>query len=271
MSLVLVAGLAVLALGALGASSASAAKVCKLVPSGEKGLWNVSNCEGTSVVSGSWALSWATDSGAHTFYCVLDGTEFTEDLCEKTGSSGPFKKAEATEEFPNLEGALLLSILVGHAATIPTTIHCTGGTFTGKSATQTLNTGTLITYTGCTVSAPASCEVGNVGGSAGTIKTEGLTGEQTSATSTLVLFEPETLSKFVEIEYKGSSCSLKEKKFPIKGSQMCKFNAGSTTTLAVLQLLNCLKSESALLLGTEKAEYEGLTHINFVGKPFWKV
>lgn len=231
----------------------------------------MSNCEGASVVKGEWALSWANNGGKNTVYCVLGGTEFTEDLCF-TGGSGPFGKVEvANEAFPNLEGALLLSVLVGHAAGTPTTIHCEGGKFKGNSSTQTLNTGTFITYTGCTVSAPAKCEVSIPGGTAGTLETKGLNGEQASAASPLVNFTPEANSKFIEIEYKGSECALKGNVFPISGSQMCTFNAGSTTTLAVLQLLKCVKSESALKLGSEKAEYEGLTHIKFVGEPFWKV
>jgi hypothetical protein len=270
--LVLSAGLAVLVLGALGVSSASAAtapalKVCKKVPSGEKGLWNSSNCGGTSVASGEYAWSWADNGGAATIYCLLGGTKFTEALCEGAGT-GPFGEVLKAETFPRLLGLLLLSTLIGHAATIATELDCKDGDFSGTGATATLTINTTITYLACTVVKPANCEVGNVGGAAGTIKTQELNGLLESLT--LVNFTPAAASLFVEVEYKGSSCSLKADKFPIKGSQMCEFGTAAQTP-AVEQLLNCKKTASSLTLGTEPATYEGLTHIHFEGLPYWKV
>jgi hypothetical protein len=262
----------VLVLGALGVSSASAAtapalKVCKKVPSGEKGLWNSSNCGGTSVVSGEYAWSWADNGGKATIYCLLGGTKFTEALCEGAGT-GPFGEVLKAEPFPKLLGLLLLSVLIGHAATIATELDCKDGDFSGTGSTATLTIGTTITYLACTVVKPANCEVGNKGGTAGTIKTEGLNGLLESLK--LVNFTPEVASLFVEVEYKGASCSLKEKAFPIKGSQMCEFGTAAQTP-AVEQLLNCKKTESSLTLGTESATYEGLTHIHFEGLPYWKI
>jgi len=276
LGLVLSVGLVALALGALGVSSASAAtapavKVCKKLPTGlaGHGLWNASNCEGTSVTNGEFAWAWADNEGKATVYCILGGTLYADDLCESDNGKGPFFESLQTEAFPKQTGLLLASTLTGHAAAIATTIDCTDGDFTGQPVTPTLSTGVAITYLGCTVVAPAKCTVGNFpGGPAGTIKTEQLNGLLESLT--LTNFTPNAANKFVAIEYKGAECSVKEKEFPITGSQMCKWNAGSTEP-AVLHLLNCLKSESTLKLGSEKAEYEGLTHVAFAGNPYWKV
>jgi hypothetical protein len=86
----------------------------------------------------------------------------------------------------------------------------------------------------------------------------------------LVNFTPATANKFFELEYSGTSCALKEPKLPLSGSQMCQWNPGSTEP-AVLHLLLCKKSESALKFGSEKAEYEGLTHVHFENSPYWKI
>jgi hypothetical protein len=274
LGLVLSVGLVALALGALGVSSASAAtapgeKVCKKVPSGlsGKGLYKEPNCTGNEV-SGAYAWAWADEGGKSTIYCLLkSGGPWGDPLCS-TGT-GLFEEFLVKgEAFPKHTGLLLLSILVGHAATLPTTIHCGDGDFSSQPVTATLSQEITITYLACTVSAPANCEVDNAGGVAGTIKTEKLNGLLESLT--LTNFTPASENKFVEIEYKGTSCTLKGDKFPIKGSQMCEWNAGSSEP-AILHLLNCKKTGSALKLGEEKAEYEGLTHVSFESNPYWKV
>jgi hypothetical protein len=264
--------LAVLVVGVSGvssalAASAPAARVCKKVPTGEKGLWNSSNCEGTSVVSGEYAWSWADNGGAATIYCLLGGTKFTEALCEGAGS-GPFGEVLKAEPFPRLLGLLLLSVLVGHAATIATEADCKDGDFSGTGATATLTTNATITYLACSVVKPANCEVNVGAATGGTIKTEGLSGLLESLT--LVNFRPEAASLFVEVEYKGSSCSLKEKTFPIKGSQMCEFGTAAQTP-GIEGLIDCKKTGSSLTLGTESLTSEGLIHGHLEGLPYWEI
>jgi hypothetical protein len=276
LSLVLSAGLAALALGALGVSSASAAtspalKVCKLVPlsGGLLGLYSKGEClESQNVVHGAWAWSWADDNSEATIYCVLGGSTYSEGLCESTSGTLGFLEHLTHEAFPDLLGLLLTSTLIGHAATIATEIQCPDGDFLALPATATLTIDTTITYLGCKALKPANCEVSNLKGIAGQLKTEPLTGKLESLT--LNNFVPQVAGPFIEIEYKGSSCSLKEKAFPVKGSQMCKWSTEATKP-ATEQLLNCLKTESSLTLGTESATYEGLTHVHFAGLPFWKI
>jgi hypothetical protein len=271
-SLVLSAGLAALVVGVSGvssalAASAPAARVCKKVPAGEKGLWDSRNCAGTSVANGEYAWSWADNGGAATIYCLLGGTKFTESLCEGAGS-GPFGEVLKAETFPRLLGLLLLSILVGHAATIATEFDCKDGDFSGTESTATLAINITTTHLACTVVKPANCEVGNVGGAAGTIKTESVNGLLESLT--LVNFTPTDASLFVELEYKGSSCSLKEKKFPIKGSQMCELGTAAQTP-EIEGLIDCKKTGSSLTLGTESATLEGLIHTHLEGLPYWEI
>lgn len=269
--LVLSAGLVVLVLGAFGASSASAApklKVCVEVPSGQKGLWNNNHCNGTNEVTGTFAWAWPENNGAGTVYCLLGGTEFSEALCELGGNNKFQEVSFPNRPFPRWLGVLLLSVLVGHAATIATELHCEGGSFSGQPATLTLSIENAVDYTGCTVSKPANCEVSSPGAPLGLIKTKELNGLLESLT--LVNLTPKTESLFVDVLYSGSSCSLKNKTFEIKGSQMCEFNPGSNEP-ALIHLLNCKKSGSALTLGTEHAEYEGLVHIHFPGLPAWKI
>lgn len=273
LKLVLSAGLAVLVLGALGVSSASAAtapaiKVCKQLPAGlaGHGLWSASNCEGTSVTNGEFAWSWADNGGKATVYCILGGTLYADDLCETDNGKGPFFESLQAETFPKLLGLLLLSTLTGHAGGVATVIDCKDGDFRGTGASATLTIETTITYLGCLASSPANCEVSNAGEKGGTLKTEDLTGKLESLT--LVNFNPEAKNEFITIEYKlGCGKSLEKEKFPISGSQMCEFGAAAQTP-AVEQLLNCTKKGSALKLGAEKAEYEGLVHIHFEGLPY---
>jgi hypothetical protein len=275
LGLVLSAGLVALALGALGVSSASAAtapavKVCKKLPAGltGKGLWLSEACPKTeNAKEGTYAWAWAENQGKSTLYCLLGGTLYAESLCESDNKVGPFLEVLTNEAFPKQTGLLLLSVLTGHAAGIATTIHCEDGDFSGQPLTATLSSGITITYLGCTVT-NAGCTVNSTGGTAGTIETQKLDGSLESLT--LVNFTPEEKSKFVEVEYNGTSCALKEEKLPISGSQMCQWNSGSTEP-AILHLLLCKKSESALKLGSEKAEYEGLTHVRFEGSPYWKI
>jgi hypothetical protein len=277
LKLVLSAGLAVLVLGALGVSSASAAtapaiKVCKLVPVGieKKGLWNSPTCGSENVKEGKYAWAWADNNGKATIYCALIAGGFTESLCE-SGTSGPFSEfLLGDEEFPKLLGLLLLSILTGSVAKVATEIDCKDGDFHGTGATGSLTIETTITYLGCLASKPANCEVSNVGGTGGTLKTEPLDGKLESLT--LTNFSPENAQGlFIKIEYKeGCGAALKGQVFPVSGSQMCEFGSAATTP-AVEQLLNCTKKGSALKLGTEPATYEGLTHIKFEGLPYWKV
>jgi hypothetical protein len=243
-------------------------KVCKKVPAGTSGkaLYKNANCTGNEE-SGVYAWAWA-DGAANTWYCLLKTSGLWGDPLCSTGT-GKFEEVLVKgEAFPKQTGLLLLTILVGHAAAIATTIHCEDGDASAQPTVSRLSQEIGITYLGCTVTAPANCEVGNTGGVAGTIKTEKLNALLESLT--LTNFSPATENKFVEVEYKGTSCSLKEKKFPIRGSQMCEWNAGSSEP-AILHLLNCKKTGSALKIGEEKAEYEGLTHVAFEGNPYWKV
>src|ERR1700690_2324840 len=171
LGLVLPVGLVALALGALGVSSASAAtppgvKVCKALTAGPgKALYTNSNCTGNTE-TGTYAWAWA-DGAANTWYCLLkSGGLWGDPLCS-TGT-GKFEEVLVKgEAFPKQTGLLLLSVLVGHVATLPTTIYCKGGDFRPHPVTSTLSQEIGITYLGCAVLAPASCEVGNVGATKG--------------------------------------------------------------------------------------------------------
>jgi len=270
--LVLSAGLVVLVLGAFGVSSASAApvlKVCKEPPGALIGLWKTNQCNGTNELKGKFVWAWPDNNGKATEYCVLGGKEFKDPLCEESSSGGPFLIHLTNEAFPRWLGVILLSVLVAHAGGVATTLHCEGGAFSGQPATKTLQIKNVVDYTGCTASVPANCEVSS-GGVAplGLIITNPLDGVLESLT--LTNLTPEGGLPFVTILYSGASCALKNKEFPIKGSQMCEFNAGSNEP-AEIHLLNCKKSGSALELGTEPASYEGLVHIHFPGLPAWKI
>ncbi len=278
LGLVFSAGLALLVFGVLGAVSASAAsapalKVCKLVPSTLKGLWGVGEprCESSTYVeNGEYAWSWADAGGAATFYCVLGGTKFTDELCEHLGP-GNFGEALVVEPFPRELGLLLKSTLTGELSGVKTEIVCTEGRFNGQPSTATLVNAIVIKYTSCSITKPEHCEPGNPGKPAGTITTEPLVGHLQSLK--LVVFLPESGTTWFELEYKlpaGVDCVVHGQVFPIKGTQSCDFEP-SAQTPAIDHLLVCKKTGSLLKFGTEKFTYEGVVHIHLEGLPYWKI
>jgi hypothetical protein len=273
--LVVLCSLTVLVVSAVGAASASAAnpfekpavKVCKAVPAGLLGLFSESHCL-TNVVAGSYAWATPANGGTETWYCVLKGHEYEDDLCQDSGS-GPFLPVLVDELFPKQLGLGGLSVLKGEAVGIKTTIDCKENTFNGQPETGRVTGKAKITYTGCTVIAPANCEIRSVGLlGLGTIKTEPLKG--LLLTDRLVDFHPETGTTFVELEYIGGSClAAVANPAKVEGQQMCTFEA-SILTPKELHELFCNAGESELKFAGAKATYEGNVSIHFEGKPLWK-
>jgi hypothetical protein len=246
-----------------------ALRVCKKVPAGEKGLWNSSNCEGTNVTSGEYAWSVADGKGKAIIYCVLGGTTFTEALCETTGASGPFKEKLASEAFPKLLGAGGLGTFKSKLAGVSLETDCKKNTFSGQPATATTIISGKITFLECTSTKPANCEIHSVGEPTGTITTSLLAGEPTSSRAA-VNFRPETGTTFTEIEYLGSSCSLKGTNAALTGSQNCEFEVAATES-AEEHTLSCKATGSKLELGSNKATAEGAANIMVEGGLFWLV
>ncbi len=275
-------GLAALALTAIAAPPASALseptalKVCKKVPAGLKGLWKTSaECDTTNYeTSGAFAWSWPLNGGTATDYCVLGGTEYTEALCGN-GGSGPFKQVELpTEQFPEYEGVLLLSLLTSTIGVTTTKLDCKSGTFKGQPLTPTLSSGVKILYQECSVVTPAKCEIKSEGLPNGEIATKSLDAKLLSLS--LVQFTPEANSTFAELEYvkKGGTepCSISEEPIPVKGSQKCQTGSDPALPL-LLHLIECFPSGGSLTLGTGStvAKYEGTAHVKIKGDLWWKL
>jgi hypothetical protein len=246
-----------------------ALNVCKKVPAGEKGLWNTSNCGGTNVASGEYAWSVADNAGKATIYCALGGSAFTEDLCSKLGSSGPFKEKLSAEAFPKLLGAGGLAVFKASIASLKTEVDCKKNEFSGQPATARLLIQARITFLECKSTKPANCEVNSVGEPAGTIASTGLVGEPSSSL-TSVSFHPESGTTFTEIEATGASCALKGTKLPVTGSQTCEFEATAAES-AQEHALICKASGSKLKLGSETATAEGDANVMVEGGLFWQM
>ena len=248
-----------------------ALSICKKVPSGQKGLWNASNCEGAYAGTGAYAWSWA-GSSTTTVYCVLGGSKYSDPLCDnEVGTPKAFGETTATEVPPKLLGLQLKSTLAGEVSLTKTEISCTDGQFTGQPTSATVEAKVKITYTGCTVAKPEHCEIGNPSEPAGTIQTKELSGRLVSLK--LVEFAPESGTIFAEIEYKlpaGVDCVLHGKTVKFEGSQSCDWEPAAQTP-AQDHLLNCKKTGSKLKFGGGSATYEGLTHIHLEGLPYWKI
>jgi hypothetical protein len=275
--LVVLCSLTVLVLGAVGAASASAqnpfaspaVKVCKKVPAGFLGLFSESHCL-TNVSTGTYA--WATPShgGELTWYCLLGGNQYKESLCQTESSKGPFLPLGFEERFPRLLGSGGLSVLKGEVVGIKTTIDCKENTFKGQPETGSAIGEGKITYTGCTVIAPASCEVRSKGLTGlGTIETGEVRG--LLLTDRLVDFHPSTGTVFVELEYIGGSCfATAANPAKIEGQQMCTFEAAILTPKELHELF-CNAGESGVKFAGAKVTYEGNGSVHFEGKPLWKI
>lgn len=120
----------------------------------------------------------------------------------------------------------------GKVGSTSTTIACTamqaaepdiesgGGEDGGKPGM--LSTGSL-EFSGCKPSTPANCEVGTLGKVAGNIDTNAILGaivENAARTKVEELLKPKTGNVLTELEFKGSSCSLKGEKPTIEGKTL---------------------------------------------------
>jgi hypothetical protein len=274
LDLALSGALTALAACALSAGPALAGepflRACKKLPSGYKGLWNSSTCEGTKVSSGEYAWAWAEGAGGETNYCVLGGSGYTEDLCE-TGGSGSFLIRSTNEPFPKLYGLLLLSSLHSKVAGAAALVTCEAGQTEGQPLAGSLISGLTLEYTGCSVQKPAKCSIaGPPGGTTGIIKTKTLIGELEGLE---VNFRPASGTTWVELEYKNKgteTCPLNGDKVTLSGAQSCA-DSGHPETPALDHTIECKGSGSSLKLGTEPATYEGLAHVHLLGNLSWQI
>jgi hypothetical protein len=274
-----------LSAGASGAT-APALKWCAKAPAGEKGLWSIDTCDPKTTgqkdeVGGAYAWAWA-DTTESTFYCVLGGASFEDELCEHSGSHDAFLEVLRKVVPPSGDAIVLLSILKSKIAGAENIIDCTGGNSEGKAASATLAIKLRVTYTGCSSVKPSKCEVSNKGGTGGTINTEDLVVHLLSLR--LVLYEPEASKAFVELEYKNKgteTCALNKEVLPVEGSGFCE-GEGTTQLPAIEHLLICKASGSLLKLGASTATYEGVNHVHLEASasgiaagelqlPYWKI
>ncbi len=178
---------------------------------------------------------------------------------------------EGGEAFPKELGLLLKSTFTTELVGIKTEITCTDGKSEGQPATTTLVKEILIKYTTCSIVKPEHCEPGNPGKPAGTIETKSLISHLQSLK--LAVFLPESGTTWLELEYKlsaGVDCALHGQILPVSGTQSCDFEP-SAQLPEIEHVMVCKKTGSLLKVDTEKATYEGVTHVHLEGLPYWKI
>jgi hypothetical protein len=254
-----------------------ALKSCKLVLSGYKGLYTESKCE-TNTASGAWAWTTPGNGGKSTWYCLLAAaaTQFyTEGLCQTTSASNAgsfYATLDQGQPFPKLVAAFDLGqILKSKVAGSEAVVNCSGGSSSLQPESGSSAGGGDLTYTGCTVTKPAKCEVSSPKATAGSILTESIRALQASAT--LVTLEPESAANFSELEFKNKGeeeCALKGQKVALKGTQMCTWQT-EVETPKLTHDFTCRASESSLKLGESSATYEGLVLARLSDDSVWKI
>jgi hypothetical protein len=227
----------------------------------------------TSLVNGGglYAAAYA-DTATSLLLCLWVGVNnglYKNDHCTELGV-GNWEKVLVSEPTPLLLGkpinpaVLKAKVLMG-----ATEFSCTTGKFETQPLEKGASSGGRLEYTNCTVIQPLKCIItepiivtfndqleGN--------KLDKLTGNKTNGTKTEIL---------TEIEYSdkpGEVCSLKNKKFPIKGTQTCEGDS-LMNLFVLLQELECTKEGSNLTIGTEEALYENKMSVTAQSGEAWGV
>jgi hypothetical protein len=269
--------LSVLAIGvgAITAASASAAEpvfaFCHDFGAGNgHGTYSDAHCS-VAENGGLYGVAYA-DAATTLLLCLWEGSEhnYTNSHCSELGSGEFEKQLITTADTPLLLGTPInAAVLKGKVLMGATEISCTTGKFETQPLEKGASSGGRLEYTNCTVKQPLKCIVTEPIVATFNDQLEGnkldkFTGNKTNGTKTEIFTEIEYLDK------PGETCSLKNKRFPIKGSQKCEGGA-NINTFQLLQELECTKEGSNLTIGTEEALYENKVSVTAQSGEAWGV
>jgi hypothetical protein len=272
--------LSVLAIGAgaITTATASAAEpvyaYCHDIAGQHSNGGTYSDAHCTSLVNGGglYAVAYA-DTATSLLLCLWVGVNnglYKNDHCTELGTGNWEKTLITNEGTPLLLGKPInKAVLKGKVLMGATEIECTTGKFETQPEEKGVSLGGRLEYTNCTVIQPLKCIVTEPIVATFNDQLEGnkldkFTGNKTNGTKTEIFTEIEYLDK------PGEVCSLKNKKFPVKGTQTCE--GGSLINLFVLlQELECTKEGSNLTIGTEEALYENKVSVTAQSGEAWGV
>jgi hypothetical protein len=262
------------ALGVAGASAETAPSLnwCAKLPSNQlKGLWDTISCTGSDVEDGNHAWAWASGLKTTT-YCVLGGKEYRDELCEFAAAGvGPFLVQVTHEPPPKAIARILAPLFTATVAGTKIEITCTGGSGEGEQSAAKLLVYSPFKFTECTAVKPAKCEVSSKGEPDGTISTRPLDSKLLSLPE--ILFQPESGTVFVELEYKdkgSETCALNGSIFVVEGTQKCEWETGVRTPLLTHQL-DCKESGGGLRIGGFAVTFDVTNHIHLSNDALWKI
>jgi hypothetical protein len=177
------------------------------------------------------AIAVANASAATIYRCASGGSEFSDAFCSNTTGTKTFKKvAYAAGEKQTSSGGVFE--LKGKAAAVKLTIKCTTQSSSGTATSSSVIGSLGITFSTCTVPAPAEQHCSVKGGS---VSVSGATGTATTAviggsSKTAIQIAPASGKPFTEITLEGCLTSgLNNTPFKVEGTDYGVVNNANST------------------------------------------